>query len=250
MHGFLSLVRLAAASTPVTDHQSATVFFSHSDLSQRISSSHRPPASRTRPGSCTARFASRPWPCTVRPSEPSNEWRNGSSFRWLILCRPVEAPHPHQACVTAWQRRNSSARRNVRSWLVAPHPVSDARPFNCTANSSSVARLALPGPGADRCPTETTHGGWSKCDVKRHDMVFGRTSFTVGMEFLHLNGWPRKLPTAPKLDSDAFPLCTLRREAPKASPSRKECNYEIRAGQSSASLTKFIVNYINIYVFE
>jgi hypothetical protein len=44
-------------------------------------------------------------------------------------------------------------------------------------------------------------------------MVFGRTSFTIGMEFLDLNGWPRKLTTAPKLDSDAFPLCTLRREA-------------------------------------
>ena len=33
-------------------------------------------------------------------------------------------------------------------------------------------------------------------------------------------------------------------------PSTKECNYGKRAGQTSTSLIKFIVNSINIYVFK
>jgi hypothetical protein len=44
------------------------------------------------------------------------------------------------------------------------------------------------------------------------------------------------LSTTKVLNSDLLP------------PSRKECNYGNRAGQTDSSLTKFIVNTINIYV--
>jgi hypothetical protein len=33
-------------------------------------------------------------------------------------------------------------------------------------------------------------------------------------------------------------------------PSKKRCNYGMRASQTDSSLTKFIVNSINIYVFK